>query len=235
MEFTARQLRAFHLVARHQSFTRAAEALFITPSGLSVLIREFENQLGFRLFERTTRRVALTTHGHELLAVTEQRLEELEVAMSGINRRATGRRQPISLGTTPLVAANILPQAMSEFRRQRPDVRVHLFDADQDTVLRQVETGKLDMGVGLFKSVPGICRIPFFRFSLMVIRADKPGVAQRPSMTWSALNGQTLISLSPTSPHQQQIDKRTREVGRAVSERWRRESLGHPDRVGGGR
>jgi DNA-binding transcriptional LysR family regulator len=93
---------------------------------------------------------------------------------------------------------------MSEFRRQRPDVRFHLFDADQDTVLRQVESGKLDMGVGLFKSVPGIRRTPFFRFSLMVIRAERQGVTQRPSMTWSSLNGQTLISLSPTSPHQQQ-------------------------------
>jgi hypothetical protein len=55
MEFTSRQLRAFHLVAEHQSFARAAERLFLTPSGLSVLIRELERQLGFRLFDRTTR------------------------------------------------------------------------------------------------------------------------------------------------------------------------------------
>ena len=54
MEFTSR-LRGFHLVAQHGSFSRAAEALFITPSGLSPLIRELENQLGFRLFDRTTR------------------------------------------------------------------------------------------------------------------------------------------------------------------------------------
>jgi len=54
MEFTSRQLRAFRLVAQHGSFARAAEALFITPSGLSVLIRELESHLGFRLFNRTT-------------------------------------------------------------------------------------------------------------------------------------------------------------------------------------
>jgi LysR family transcriptional regulator, carnitine catabolism transcriptional activator len=57
IDFTSRQLRAFLLVAQHCSFSRAGEALFISPSGLSVLIRELETQLGVRLFERTTRHV----------------------------------------------------------------------------------------------------------------------------------------------------------------------------------
>ena len=69
MDFTSRQLRAFLLVAQHHSFARAAEALFVTPSALSLLIRELENQLGFRLFDRTTRHVALTAHGGQLLAM----------------------------------------------------------------------------------------------------------------------------------------------------------------------
>ena len=88
MDFTSRQLSAFLLVAQHHSFTRAAEALFITPSGLSLLIRELENQLGFRLFDRTTRHVALTAHGRQLLAVARRSLEELEGAMSRIGQTA---------------------------------------------------------------------------------------------------------------------------------------------------
>ena len=63
IDFTSRQLRAFLLVAQHGSFSRAAGTLFITPSGVSVLIRELEVQLGVRLFDRTTRRVALTVAG----------------------------------------------------------------------------------------------------------------------------------------------------------------------------
>jgi LysR family transcriptional regulator, carnitine catabolism transcriptional activator len=107
MEFTSRQLRAFQLVTHHRSFTRAAEALFITPSGLSVLIRELEHQLGFRLFDHTTRHVVLTPYGSELLEVSRRNLQELDVAMSRIGRTANGSSQWISLGTTPLVAANI--------------------------------------------------------------------------------------------------------------------------------
>jgi LysR family carnitine catabolism transcriptional activator len=88
IDFSSRQLRAFLLVAQHHNFTRAAEALFITPSGLSLLIREFENQLGFRLFDRTTRHVSLTTEGAELLVAARHGLEDLDAAMSRIGERA---------------------------------------------------------------------------------------------------------------------------------------------------
>src|SRR4051794_19509060 len=69
MDCTSRQLRAFLLVAQHRSFTRAAAQLFIPPSGLSVLIRELEGQLGFRLFDRTTRHVAPTAAGGQFLPI----------------------------------------------------------------------------------------------------------------------------------------------------------------------
>ena len=106
MEVSTRQLRAFRLVAQHRNFTRAAEALFITPSGLSVLIRELEGRVGFRLFDRTTRRVELTPHGKDLLAVIQRSLEELDVAIANIGRGAKQKRQFISLGTPPLGAAH---------------------------------------------------------------------------------------------------------------------------------
>jgi LysR family transcriptional regulator, carnitine catabolism transcriptional activator len=220
MEFTSRQLRAFQLVAQHHSFTRAAEALFITVSGLSVLIRELENQLGYRLFDRTTRQVVLTEYGNDLLAVTRRTLPELDAAMSRIGQTAKGGSQSISVGTTPLIAANILPQAIKEFRGQRPDLRIDLFDADLTTLLDRLQTGKLDMALGIFwfKSVPGFRRTALFRFSLMVIRADKIGAPHRAATTWSALNGQTLISMAPINPHQQIINKYLAKTG-AVCQR----------------
>jgi len=74
MNITSRQLKAFVLTARHQSFSRAAEELFITQSGMSVLVRELESQLGFRLFERTTRKVMLTEFGSKFLPVADRSL-----------------------------------------------------------------------------------------------------------------------------------------------------------------
>jgi LysR family carnitine catabolism transcriptional activator len=128
MDFTSRQLRAFHLVARHRSFARAAEVLLITPSGLSVLIRELERQLGFRLFDRTTRQVARTRHGSELLEITQPGLEALDAAMSRIEHAAKGKPRSISVGTTPWIAANVLPPVIQAFRLQRPDLCIRIFD-----------------------------------------------------------------------------------------------------------
>jgi DNA-binding transcriptional LysR family regulator len=213
MEVSTRQLRAFRLVAQHRNFTRAAEALYVTPSGLSVLIRELENRVGFRLFDRTTRHVELTAHGVELLAIIQRNLEELDAAIATIGRRAKQGRQSISLGTTPLVAANVLPPAMREFRKLRPDLRIELFDADLPTLMKMVAAGRLDMSIGIFKAMAGVRREPFFRFSLMVARAARDDVPVRATTTWSALEGETLIALSAEHPHQQLIDKHLARAG----------------------
>lgn len=213
MDFTSKQLRGFHLVAQHRSFSRAAEALFITPSGLSVLIRELEAQLGFRLFERTTRHVQLTPLGSDLLAVTRRTVEELDAAVSQIGRTAKGVTGTISVGVTPLIAANALPQAIREFRGQRPDLRIQLFDGDLKAIQRRVEAGKLDIGLGIYRPVPGLRRVPFFQFSLILIRADQGGAAPRPTMPWTALNGQALIALAPHNPTQQFVEQHLAKAG----------------------
>jgi LysR family transcriptional regulator, carnitine catabolism transcriptional activator len=213
MDFTSRQLRAFLLVAQHRSFSRAAEVLYITPSGLSILIRELETQLGFRLFDRTTRHVVPTAHGTKLLAVAQKSVAELDAAVSGIRRSATGASQTLTLGAPPLIAANIVTHAIKEFRGHRPDLRIQLFDETSPAILQLVLAGKLDMGVGIFARAPGIRRTPFFRSPLMVIRPDKEPALRRASTTWSALKGEKLISLRSSSPIQQIVDKHLAQAG----------------------
>jgi DNA-binding transcriptional LysR family regulator len=213
MNFSSRQLRAFLLVARYRSFTRAAHALFITPSGLSVLIKELETQLGFRLFDRTTRHVAPTSYGSEMLPLVQKTLSELETATTRIGRSATRASQSLALGAPPLISANVLPQAIREFREYYPALRIRLFDGIQSEILQMVESGKLDMGLGVFGATPGIRRTPFFRFSLMVIRADNDAAAHRASTTWSSLQGETMISLPAGSPIQKMVDKHLTKAG----------------------
>jgi LysR family transcriptional regulator, carnitine catabolism transcriptional activator len=211
IDFTSRQLRAFLLVAQHRSFTRAAGALFITPSGLSVLIREMENQLGVRLFDRTTRQVILTTAGTQLLGVVQRNLQELESAMSGIGQPAeTG--ESLSFGAPPSWSAGALAQAIKEFRVRHPGLRLRVFDADTATTTQKVEAGELDMGLGFFfKHLPGIRRIPLLRFSLMVIRPK--AASHRGATIWSALKGEKIVALQPTLPLQQLVDKQLARAG----------------------
>jgi DNA-binding transcriptional LysR family regulator len=217
MDFTSRQLRAFLLVAQHRSFSRAAEALYITPSGLSVLIRELESHLGFRLFNRTTRHVGLTTQGNDLLGVVRQSLEKLDTTVSRLRQMATEASMSLSVGAPPLVAANVLPEAIKEFRSHRPDIRIQVFDISQEALTQMVEAGKVDMSLGaFFKPASGIRRTSLFRFSLMVIRPDQDRALRRTSTTWSALKGERLISLVPGHLVQQFIDKHLARMGIAL-------------------
>jgi DNA-binding transcriptional LysR family regulator len=213
IDFTSRQLRAFLLVAEHRSFSRAAGALFITPSGVSLLIRELESQLATRLFDRTTRRVSLTTSGNEFLAIAQRSLRDLDGAISAMGRSAPEASQLVAVGAPPLVATTMLAPAIREHRLHAPNVRFQVFDGDSATTMRKVESGELDIGLGVFfNHLPGIRRTLLFRFPLILIRADEGQVARR-STTWSALKGENLISLPPSLPFQQFIDGQVARAG----------------------
>jgi DNA-binding transcriptional LysR family regulator len=143
----------------------------------------------------------------------------LDGAIANIGRSSKRNQQSISLGTTPLVAANILPPAMREFRKQRPDVRIQLFDADLPTLIQMVEAGKLDMSLGIFKAMPDVRREPFFRFSSMVARAAKDDT-QPHKCRWEPSSTCSIRRLlwskhkkgSPSFPHS--------GCQRAAIERW---------------
>jgi LysR family carnitine catabolism transcriptional activator len=213
MDCTSRQLRAFLLVAQHRSFTRAAAKLFITPSGLSGLIRELEGQLGFRLFDRTTRHVAPTAAGSQLLPIARQQLEELDQAVSRIGRDVQAARQTLAVGAPPLFAANVLPHAIKEFHQRRPGLRIRLFDGSLNTIRERVEAGELDLAIGNLVPSPNLRRTPFFRFSLAVVRPEGTPERHRAGIAWSALKAETLIGLAPPSPLQQLIDKHLARAG----------------------
>src|SRR5437868_6438936 len=156
IDFSSRQLRAFLLVGQCGSFSRAAGALLITPSGVSVLIRELESLLGVRLFDRTTRHVGLTASGIELLGAVQRNLQEIDVAMAHVGR-STEAGTSLSVGAPPLLMTSVLAPAIKEFQSHHPDLRFQLFDSDTASVMEKVRSGTLDMGMGVFfKHLPGI-------------------------------------------------------------------------------
>ena len=205
MDFTSRQLRAFLLVAEHRNFTRAAEAMFLTPSGISVLIRELEGACGMRLFDRTTRHVALTAQGQALAPLIRRTLDDLSATAAAAGAGARKASQVIAVGAAPLVAANLLPPAIKEFRGRRPAIKVRVFDADQATIQRSVAAGEIDFGIGVFTATPGIRRVRLFEFSFLLIRAGDRAGAQ--TATWSAAVAEPLIALPAKSPLQHFVDR----------------------------
>ena len=215
MNITSRQLKAFLLTARHQSFSRAAERLFITQSGMSVLVRELEDQLGFRLFDRTTRRVTLTEHGSKFLPIADRSLLDLEAAATNIGRSATAADRQLAIGAPPLIASKLLAAAIGEYAKRDPELRISLHDGERTKLSAMVAADTLDVCIGCFlQPVPGVRRTPVYRFSLMLVEpAERAGDAARP-MRWSEIGGRPLLGLPAEHPVQQVVDLHLQDIGR---------------------
>lgn len=136
-------------VAKYGSFTRAAEEIYISQPGLSLIIRKLEEQLGVLLFDRSTRRVELTEAGHELAAAASRILDDVENMVSGITDLAQHRRGRVSISTLPSVASAFVPRVIAQFRELFPDIRVVIHDAIASPLIKMVENGEVDFGIGL--------------------------------------------------------------------------------------
>ena len=104
-----RQLEAFVAVATELHFGRAAERLHIAAPTLSELIRRLERELGTPLFTRTTRQVAITSAGAELLTRSTIILDEAAAAQAAVRRVAGGEAGTVRLGITPPAAPVLAP------------------------------------------------------------------------------------------------------------------------------
>ncbi|HZN85719.1 MAG TPA: LysR family transcriptional regulator [Burkholderiales bacterium] len=215
MNVTSRQLKAFLLTARHQSFSRAAEQLFITQSGMSMLIRELEAQLGFRLFERTTRRVTLTPSGAQFLPTAEKSLLGLEAAATSIGRSATAARRRLAIGAMPLIAGKLLPAAIAEYARRDPGLQMELRDGDRKQLIAGVDSGELDMAIGCFlQPVPGLQRKSLYRFTLMLVQPPAEAALLARAPRWDDLADRRLLGGPSESPLQQMIEHQLQRLRR---------------------
>src|SRR5262245_6584105 len=215
MNITSRQLKAFLLTARYGSFSRAAERLFITQSGMSVLVRELEAQLGFRLFERTTRKVTLTEFGSRLLPIADRSLLELEAAATNIGRSASAAKGSVVVGAAPFPAAQLLPRAIAAYAAREPKIQVRLVDAAGERLVDMVRYGEVDVAVsGVRHEAPGVECASLARFRLMLVRAADAPVHLPREVAWSEVAAQRLVGFPADYSIQQLVDEQLRRAGR---------------------
>src|SRR5690349_8990490 len=116
-------LRAFWAAARHKSFAAAAEELFVTASAVSLQIRQLEEELDFKLFERTPKGLVLTAEGSRLLPGINQAFEHLKGTIAAIDDAAPGRAS-LSISVAPSFATKWLMPRLGAFLQRHPGVDV---------------------------------------------------------------------------------------------------------------
>ncbi|NCT97463.1 MAG: LysR family transcriptional regulator [Comamonadaceae bacterium] len=214
MNLSLRQLEAFAAIARWRNLTRAAEQIHITQAGLSLMLRDMEAQLDCRLFERTTRSVSLTQGGERLLPLAERTLRDFREVADQLSQLSADAARTVHLAATPLVAADVLPQACHELARTHPDIRVVVKDVDRRQIQPMVERGEVDVGVGvLLRESPTTTRELLLRLPLVAVGARGALTAAlngRGTLSWAALRALPLplLALPADNAIQQLVDAR---------------------------
>ncbi|GGW41085.1 transcriptional regulator [Streptomyces lucensis JCM 4490] len=140
-----RHLQHFVAVAEDQHFTRAAERLMVSQSGLSASIRALERELRAPLFVRTTRRVTLTEAGRALLVEAERILAQVRSAHEAVAAVQGVLRGTLSLGTEQCIAGVHVARLLAAFRRRHPEVEIRLRQTGSGALAEEVAAGRLDL------------------------------------------------------------------------------------------
>src|SRR5258706_9207339 len=135
-------LQGFEAAARHLSFTKAGEELFLTQSAVSRQIKELEDQLGAPLFHRRHRALALTDAGQQFYAAAAQVMTTMRTATSRL--KAGSGRRPLSVTTTTSFAALWLVPRLAGFTRTHPGVDVRIM---AETRVQDLERDGLDLAI----------------------------------------------------------------------------------------
>jgi len=200
INFESLDFRAFVTVVEQQSFRRAAATLNLSQPALSRRIQKLEADIGAPLLERTTRRVALTAMGREMLPLVRRMLDEFDsslFAMRQLGQRQAGR---VAIACLPTAAFYFLPRVIARFNEQYPNVRFSILDLSANDGLRSVAHGEVEFGINLLGSAePELSFDPLIEDPfVLACRRDHP-LAAREAVDWADIEPYHLVTVSRAS------------------------------------
>jgi DNA-binding transcriptional LysR family regulator len=143
-------LIAFEVAARHLNFARAAQELDVTPTAMSKTIKQMEQQLGTRLFNRTTRSVALTESGSALFSSLVPALAQIRQSIDQARSTSTRPSGLLRLNTSYVAYAALIEPHVRAFMEHYPEIQV---DVQVDNGLSDIVAGGFDAGIRLGQAV----------------------------------------------------------------------------------
>lgn len=206
MNVGLRQLRAFLAVAKHGSFSRAAEEVAVSQSAVSFAVQQLEGELGLRLLDRTTRQVRVTAVGETLAASGARLLAELDTVLRELKDTGQQRRGRVVMACVPSVARGLMPGCVEYCAKKWPEIFFTIEDIAAKDVIAKVKRGDVEFGVtgGHIDAselhVEDLTKDPF----VLACRRDDE-LARSKVVAWGKLSGRRLVMLDHTSGSRPQI------------------------------
>jgi len=221
-----RQLRAFVAVYHTGQLSVAAEVLALTQPAVTILLRELEEKLGLRLFDRSTRSLRRTDAAVQAIVYAERALAELDALNTIMSDLAECRIGRIRIAATPTLAQTLLPKAIRSFLQVSPGVRVNIVDCAPREFAELVLTEKVDFGVGTLEArIPGLQENTFLDDHLCAV--STPALApQGKTLTWKKLATHPLIVMQPGYGVRRSIEKAAQVAGVSLTPAYEVSLLG---------
>lgn len=138
-------LEIFYEVAKERSFTRAAEKLFINQSAVSIQVKKFEEILGTKLFDRSSKKIKLTYTGESLYKMAEEIFEKVKRTEKEISKIIEMGKAKINIGASPIIAEPLLPKLMKGFSEQHDEIEYDITVSSKDLLIKLLKEGDLDL------------------------------------------------------------------------------------------
>ncbi|GGX25565.1 LysR family transcriptional regulator [Pigmentiphaga litoralis] len=208
MNFDLADLRAYLAVADLGSFRAASDAMHLSQSALSRRVDKLEDALGVKLFERTTRRVELTTIGRGFVPKARNVLNELETALLGVQDVAEKISGEVTIACVPSAVAYFLPDVIRQYHARYPRIRIRVIDESSSVILTAVARGEADFGLTYIGTHDADIEFhSLLRESFVVaLRSDHP-LARKRKLSWADLTGHDFISLAQGSGNRFLVDQ----------------------------
>lgn len=139
-------LQAFLSIADRGSFQKAAAHLNLSQTAISHRMRKLEDELGIKLFARTTRDVTLTRAGIEFLPKARKAFTELEQSLDELVQQGARRRERLDIACLPAFAVQYLPPILTRFHQTHPGVEVRIFETPSAAIADLVGSGDVEFG-----------------------------------------------------------------------------------------
>ena len=211
---TLKQLRAFVAVYKLRRLSTAAAQLYVTQSAVSVLIRQLEEELGVRLFDRTTRSLQPTPAAHEAIETAQRVLRDIDSLSAGLEDLSALRRGRVTVACTPTLAEVLLPPVLRSFCQRHPDIQVNVDDCAPDQFVARLIGEHADFGIGTpDRADDGVQMERLMGDHLAVVLHKDDPLAARKSVRWKDLDGVPVATVRPGFGVRPLIDHSAAQAG----------------------
>lgn len=189
-----KRLRYFMVVAEELNFSRAAERLHMAQPPLSAQIKQLEEELEARLFDRTGRGVQLTEAGQFLFEEGRRLLDQIEQTTDMTRRIGNGKVGQLTVGFLPSVGHGVLPDLLREFRTRFPQVNLLLRELNPDQQVRALHNKQIDVGFLYLPLEDSALKVkPVFREPLVLALPEQHPMADESRVRVKALSEEPFI------------------------------------------